>query len=585
MAARGRALIVAVHEFDHESVRDLHSPAADAQELKRVLEDPAIGGLEVEVVLNEVEWRVKRKVDQFFRQAKPAEFLLLHIASHGLKNDSGGLFFAAKDTDKDALESTAIEAEWLTDRMKASPSRAKVVLLDCCYSGAFAKGARGGEHVDVIERFEEGKGVAVLTASNATQSAFDAPDATAETPATSIFTTALVEGLETGEADLDGDGEISVDDLYQYVYKHVTEHTSKQTPSISQWGLEGQLKIAKSVRRQPGKTRLATSSRDYSRLEPIFALPLEDEAGDAQEVYALAISPDGRTVVAGTNECVLAWKGNREIQHWDPAALPEPERLQEHGNFVYSVAFSRDGTMVAAGGEDAVPQVTDVATGETRRLVLEGEDHSEAVYCVDFKSDGSRLASGGWDRKVLLWEPASGAFVRSIPRLGARVSSVAFGSRTSENVLAIGMLDNRILLVDVASGRDVDEIPAHGSSVEAVAFSPNGELLASCGLDKLVRVWDLAQKRARWANDSEHEYLVRAVAFAPNGNTIASASWDKKIRSWDVAREDPRALSPAQRWALHTDWIWAIAFSPLDGAVFVSGGSDGKIVVWAFPTS
>lgn len=105
--------------------------------------------------------------------------------------------------------------------MTRSRSQRVLLFLDCCFSGAFAHGflARGDKRIDLKERFE-GRGRIVLTASNAMEYAWEGNDLSGSgTP--SVFSGALVHGLETGDADLDGDGLISVDELYDYVHDRV----------------------------------------------------------------------------------------------------------------------------------------------------------------------------------------------------------------------------------------------------------------------------------------------------------------------------------------------------------------------------
>jgi WD40 repeat protein len=166
--------------------------------------------------------------------------------------------------------------------------------------------------------------------------------------------------------------------------------------------------------------------------------------------------------------------------------------------------------------------------------------------------------------------------------LSGRVSAVAFapqGSPEDDRVLAIGCLDNTIKLWNLRTGKLEDlpgGDPAHRSSVEALAFSSSGAL-ASCGLDKAIRVWDVKSGTLRWENDTEHDYLVRTLAFSPDGETLVSASWDKTVRVWTVATGEPAELR-----SRHTDWIWSVAFSS-DGTMLATTGSDGQVAVWALP--
>jgi hypothetical protein len=252
MAGRRSALIIANDDYQDAGLGRLRAPARDAEALARVLAEPAIGGFEVDVVSNQPEWRLRRTIGAFFTDRSRDDLLLLHFSCHGVKDDSGQLYFATTDTELTNLDATAVPADFVNRHMSRSHSRRIVLLLDCCYSGAFARGmmAKAGTGVELRERFE-GRGRIVLTASSAMEYAFEATELARDDGRPSIFTQALVRGLETGEADSDGDGRVSVDELYDYVYEQVLTETPKQTPGRWNFEVAGDLLIARSPTVRP----------------------------------------------------------------------------------------------------------------------------------------------------------------------------------------------------------------------------------------------------------------------------------------------------------------------------------------------
>jgi caspase domain-containing protein len=240
------AFVVANDAYADPRLRRLRAPAADAEELARVLGDAEIGSFDVQVSTNEPEHVVRRKLSAFFENRGLDDLLVLHLSCHGLKDEDGRLYFATADTELDHLEATAIPSEFVNRQMTRSRSRRIVLLLDCCYSGAFATGlmSRAGDRVDIKERFD-GRGRVVLTASSAMEYSFEGDELAGE-GRPSVFTSALVRGLATGEADRNRDGWISVDELYDFAYDEVRAVTPSQTPGKWVFDVQGDLYVARS---------------------------------------------------------------------------------------------------------------------------------------------------------------------------------------------------------------------------------------------------------------------------------------------------------------------------------------------------
>lgn len=232
---RKLALLIANSVYDDKTLTKLVTPEADVDMLEKVLGDKDIGGFdEVKTLKNEPARSIKIEIAHFFADKKRDELLLLYFSGHGILDNRGNLYLAGRDTDHDheLIDATAISSIFINDRMVGSSSKQKVLILDCCYSGAFTRGSKGvtGRTVNTAKQFN-GRGQVILTATDATQYALEGDSVTGKAPK-SVFTRYLVEGLETGEADRNKDGWITLDEWYEYTYEQVTKETNaKQTPS------------------------------------------------------------------------------------------------------------------------------------------------------------------------------------------------------------------------------------------------------------------------------------------------------------------------------------------------------------------
>jgi hypothetical protein len=257
------ALVVAVDQYADEGLGRLRAPADDAEALGAVLGDPRIGDFTVRVLRNETAQAIRLAVEDFFADRRPDDLLLLHFSCHGLKNAAGELFLAATDSRPDRLASTAVPADFVNSQMADSRAQRIALFLDCCYGGAFPRGmvVRAGGDVAVGDAFAAqreagGRGRVVVTASSSVEYAFEGGELAAGAEvAPSVFTGSVVAGLESGEADRDGDGWVGLNELFGYVTERVRRTTPHQTPHLWAFGSEGDLLLAHSRRRRvsPGE--------------------------------------------------------------------------------------------------------------------------------------------------------------------------------------------------------------------------------------------------------------------------------------------------------------------------------------------
>lgn len=228
------------------------------------------------------------------------------------------------------------------------------------------------------------------------------------------------------------------------------------------------------------------------------------------------------------------------------------------------VAFSADGTRVAAASDDGIVRLFDAESGLE---LLSIDTDSDYAYSVAFSPDGSTLASAGADNLVKLWSAENGYLLGTLRGHSSHVECLAF--EPQGNRLVTGSGDHTIKLWDVQNRREVFTFRGHSDTVTALAFSPDESTIASASHDQTIKLWNSASG-AELATLEGHDFTVDAVAFSPDGAQLASASTDKTIRLWDVAGQSLLGTR------LTDSEVYSLAFSP-DGLRLAYNGKSGTV--------
>lgn len=315
--------------------------------------------------------------------------------------------------------------------------------------------------------------------------------------------------------------------------------TYLQTP-LQYWGLAFYLVGAgQSISFSPDGALLAATVPDkgamlidltLGRVRRTLPVAHQAPTGRMEDV---TFSPDG-TVLATADDL---WEDNPAssqapadvaVRLWDVATGAELRALPGPPGGVARLAFSPDGTLLAAAAPGGTLQLWNLAANTTVPVAIA---QMPAEPTMAFSPDGSMLATVTADQTVKLWDVATGVERQTFAGEMTWVKDIAFSP--DGRLLATSSLGHSVRLWDVAAGSEIRTLRGHRGEVTSLVFSPDGTLLATASDDTTVRLWDVATG-ATVHTLRGHPWKVRGVAFSPDGARLASTSLDGMVKLWDV---------------------------------------------------
>jgi len=289
---------------------------------------------------------------------------------------------------------------------------------------------------------------------------------------------------------------------------------------------------------------------------------LNVESGEFIESFAssgtvldVAFSADGSTLASVSND------GSTSL--WN---VRNGAKLLSHvhaDKFLYA-KFSNDPRRVAfVRSGNAAIQLSDSFSGrELQTLKLELDSNQEGVNSIAFSSDGTLLAASTRD-EVGIWEVSTGREVTKFADLSSPVLFSPDGNLLAES-------DNVMQFYDIHSHKLVCEFKGNfPPPISDLRYSPDGRLLA-IGIPRTIEILDTTSGQILQRLDTANDNISGCrIAFSPNGKLLASVCGENTIRIWDVnSGVQVRSISSSD-----SESFVSIAFSP-DGKLIAGGGSN-----------
>jgi hypothetical protein len=292
-----------------------------------------------------------------------------------------------------------------------------------------------------------------------------------------------------------------------------------------------------------------------------------------QSVRAIAVSPDKSTLVAGRSNQIQVYdagSGTFIRNLIDPNLTMDKKPVQAaHLSIVESLVYSPDGKYVASGSFQEI-NLWDVQTG-TLKVKIPGL--ADRVVALAFSSSGTMLAAGGGspteDGEIRIFEIPSG---KQLLEIKSGHSDTVFGVSFSpdDKMLATCGADKFVKVWEVPGGKFVKSFEGHTHHVLDVGWKADGKLLASGGADNVVKIWNFETGEQVRTIQAHTKQITRLLFVGKTGNFVTS-SGDASVKMWNVDNG-----GNVRNFAGNKDFVCGVGTSA-DGAIVASGCEDGYV--------
>ncbi len=245
-----------------------------------------------------------------------------------------------------------------------------------------------------------------------------------------------------------------------------------------------------------------------------------------------------------------------------------PVSTTGHWDAVTALAVDPQGRWLCSGSDDRTLRLWDPDSGACLRTL---EGHSGSVTALAVDPQGRWLCSGSDDRTLRLWDPDSGACLRTLEGHSGPVRALAVDPQG--RWLCSGSDDRTLRLWDPDSGACLRTLEGHSGPVSALAVDPQGRWLCSGSDDRTLRLWD-PDSGACLRTLEGHSGPVTALAVDPQGRWLCSGSDDRTLRLWD-----PDSGACLRTLEGHSGPVTALAVDP-QGRWLCSGSDDRTLRLW-----
>ncbi len=338
----------------------------------------------------------------------------------------------------------------------------------------------------------------------------------------------------------------------------------------------------------------------------------------------IAFSPDGKLLASGhLDKSITIWNvvtgqpikfinSKRELPPASKANIDKKEDVRDYRHAISSLAFTPDGKILASFNNDGELKLWDISTGQelkskeffgtnidlfftkTGQLlgfrfrkdfidlfdpftnqVIKAFSCNEGYCSIALSPDSQNIAISN-ERVIEIYKIQTGELVNILKPHSKGVGEKAFFPQS--NTLAF-VADNDIKLLNLDLMNGVKTLKAHSSWINSIAFSPDGKVLASGGIDYVIKLWDVitGQESKTLVGHSE---VITGVSFSSDGKILVSVDASGLVKFWETStgkeiREINTKIDPILEILLSPD-SKTLAFETLSGIVKLWDISTGQ---------